>query len=205
MKFFEAAEIAKKNPGSHFSRSESGLFVVHMNDGRVITSPGQLTTPLATTDPSRQITNDSTEIRIESLEISVTSLNRQLEASNTEIRQLRTEVNNLKEAIAKIPASEWSRYEEEQRKLDEQRKTDERERIIGLARSGQLSHDQLTLVADNATNLGISGEDLKFVQDEVFRTRKYSISSVHMSCRQCGGDGGAGGRCPRCGGNGFES
>lgn len=23
-------------------------------------------------------------------------------------------------------------------------------------------------------------------------------------CRQCGGDGGAGGRCPRCGGNGFE-
>lgn len=24
-------------------------------------------------------------------------------------------------------------------------------------------------------------------------------------CRQCGGDGGAGGRCPRCGGNGFES
>ena len=24
------------------------------------------------------------------------------------------------------------------------------------------------------------------------------------SCRQCGGDGGAGGRCPRCGGNGFE-
>jgi hypothetical protein len=24
------------------------------------------------------------------------------------------------------------------------------------------------------------------------------------NCRQCGGDGGAGGRCPRCGGNGFE-
>lgn len=23
-------------------------------------------------------------------------------------------------------------------------------------------------------------------------------------CHQCGGDGGAGGRCPRCGGNGFE-
>ena len=28
--------------------------------------------------------------------------------------------------------------------------------------------------------------------------------STHETCRQCGGDGGAGGRCPRCGGNGFE-
>lgn len=25
-----------------------------------------------------------------------------------------------------------------------------------------------------------------------------------MPCHQCGGDGGAGGRCPSCGGNGFE-
>jgi len=25
-----------------------------------------------------------------------------------------------------------------------------------------------------------------------------------LPCHQCGGDGGAGGRCPRCGGNGFE-
>jgi uncharacterized Zn finger protein len=25
-----------------------------------------------------------------------------------------------------------------------------------------------------------------------------------LSCHQCGGDGGAGGRCPRCFGNGFE-
>lgn len=28
--------------------------------------------------------------------------------------------------------------------------------------------------------------------------------SAWESCHQCGGDGGAGGRCPRCGGNGFE-
>ena len=27
---------------------------------------------------------------------------------------------------------------------------------------------------------------------------------AYVTCRQCGGDGGAGGRCPRCGGNGFE-
>lgn len=204
MNFLEAAEIAKKNPGSHFSRGESGLFVVYMQDGRTITSPEQLTTPLTTTEASRKTTNDNAEFRIESLGIAVKSLNRQLEASNAEIRQLRAEVNNLKEAIARIPASEWSRYEEEQRKLEEQRKADDRERIIGLARNNQLSHDQLVLVAENATNLGISGEDLKFVQSEVFRTKGYSTSSAHMACRQCGGDGGAGGRCPRCGGNGFE-
>ncbi len=29
-------------------------------------------------------------------------------------------------------------------------------------------------------------------------------SSTSIFCRQCGGDGGAGGRCPRCGGNGIE-
>lgn len=28
--------------------------------------------------------------------------------------------------------------------------------------------------------------------------------SAYEICHQCGGDGGAGGRCPRCGGNGFE-
>lgn len=31
-----------------------------------------------------------------------------------------------------------------------------------------------------------------------------STDGKWMPCHQCGGDGGAGGRCPRCGGNGFE-
>ena len=31
-----------------------------------------------------------------------------------------------------------------------------------------------------------------------------STDNKWTPCHQCGGDGGAGGRCPRCGGNGFE-
>lgn len=29
-------------------------------------------------------------------------------------------------------------------------------------------------------------------------------SNLYATCKQCNGDGGAGGRCPRCGGNGME-
>jgi predicted RNase H-like nuclease (RuvC/YqgF family) len=176
MNFLEAAEIAKKNPGSHFSRGESGLFVVYLTDGRVINSPDQLSVPAKTTHTPQEATYADASKRLEDLERTVASLNRQLETSNTEIRQLRREVNNLKQAIAQIPASEWKRYEEEQRKLDEKRRIEERDRIVGLARNRQLSHEQLDLVADNAASLGISGEDLEFIRAEVIRTRPRGIT-----------------------------
>lgn len=168
MNFLEAAEIAKQNPGSRFTRGESGLFVVYLSDGKVITSPDQLLTTTRQTEPNTQ--SDSNK-RLEDLEKLLPSLRRTVEVSNAEIAQLRLEVNSLKAAISKIPSSEWSRFEEQQKRIDEQRKADERARIVSLAKSGQLSHQQLTLVADNATSLGIVGDDLDFIKSEVIRTR----------------------------------
>lgn len=176
MDFLEAAEIAKKNPGSHFTRGESGLFVVYLKDGRIVTSPHHLSASAEQAKAASQDAQPDTSGRLERLESIISSLHRQLEASNLEIRQLRLEVNDLKDSIARIPASEWSRYQEEQRKLDEQRRREERDRIVGLARKGQLSCQQLGLVADNVTSLGITGTDLEFIRAEVIRTRPKPLS-----------------------------
>ena len=46
---------------------------------------------------------------------------------------------------------------------------------------------------------------LQRIADKYDPLPKESLPSTkHSSCRQCGGDGGSGGQCPRCGGNGFE-
>lgn len=52
-----------------------------------------------------------------------------------------------------------------------------------------------------------SGVHISPGSSEYYPTSKLSPKSDDrwMPCRQCGGDGGVGGRCPRCGGNGFES
>ena len=165
MNFLEAAEIAKQNPGAVVSRSESGLFFVRLKDGRIVSSPY----------PPESANGQQTELsKLESLVLSQT---RSIETANAEIRQLRLEVNNLKAAVAKIPSTEWSRFEGEQRKLEEQRRAAEADRLVALARSGQLTFEQLNLVADNASALGISAGDYAFLREEIFRKR----SPVHIS------------------------
>jgi hypothetical protein len=166
--FLEAAEIAKKYPGSALQRGESGLFVVRMSDGRVISSPNQLKTEQ---EPPLEPRHSDTATRLAHVEGLNQVLSRQREIDRQEIDQLRLEVNNLKEAISKIPASEWSRFEEEHKKLERERQAAEAARLVGLARSGQLSYEQLYLVADNAGRLGISAEDLSFVREEISRKR----------------------------------
>ncbi len=50
-------------------------------------------------------------------------------------------------------------------------------------------------------------KQIKLIENNVSTKPAQIIQPSDMqfeNCRQCGGDGGAGGRCPRCGGNGFE-
>lgn len=168
MNFLEAAEIAKRHPGSTLQRGESGLFVVRMNDGRVISSPSQLNTEQGQLPKPRHAVGATRSIQVESL---LQALSRQREIDRQEIDQLRLEVNNLKAAISRIPASEWSRFEEEHKKLERQRQAAEAARLVELARSGQLSYEQLYLVADNAGRLGISAEDIAFIREAISRKR----------------------------------
>lgn len=47
----------------------------------------------------------------------------------------------------------------------------------------------------------------KLIENQITTEQTQIIQPSTMqweNCHQCGGDGGAGGRCPRCGGNGFE-
>ena len=115
MNFLEAAEIAKRYSGSTLQRGESGLFVVRMIDGRVISSPNQLKTAQGQPVESRHADVATRSVEIERL---FQALSQQREIDRQEIDQLRFEVNNLKAAISKIPASEWSRFEEEHKRLE---------------------------------------------------------------------------------------
>jgi hypothetical protein len=162
--FLEAAEIAKENPGSVVSRSESGLFFVRLKDGETVTSPKKTASP-------QEGEHESVAVQIARLESLVATQCRQIDVAHAEIRQLRLEVNNLKAAVGKIPSSEWSRFEEEQRKLDELRRAAEAQRLVGLARSGVLSYEQLILVTDNASSLGIRDDDLAFLHEAVRHKR----------------------------------
>lgn len=175
MNFLEAAEIAKKLPGSTLVRGASGLFVVKLTDGRTISAP----TDLQPSKPAVREGGDggtasrllSFERQLHVVEHELRIYARQREIDRKEIDQLRLEVNDLKESIARIPVSEWKRYQEEHERLQREHEVAEAARLVGLARSGKLSYTQLTLVVDNASRLGIDGDDLTFIRNELDRTR----------------------------------
>lgn len=195
MDFLEAAEIAKRSPGARITRDDTGLFVVYLNDGRVITSPEQQSSaPTSAVVPQRSIREEAQRDR--ELKDTVAALHRQIELGDSEVRELKREidnliafvhrridrteaeirelkheVNNLKDMLSNIPDSEWERFAEEKDRLDLQGNAEERDRIVGLARAGKLSHEQLQRVADNASRLGIPDEDIEFIQAEIIRTR----------------------------------
>ena len=80
-----------------------------------------------------------------------------------------------------------------------------REKIIGAARAGALDAIRLDNILSACTQFGLSADDvteLKALRDSL---RLPITHPAHTEpCRLCGGDGGAGHRCPHCFGNGLE-
>ena len=177
MDFFEAAEISRKYPGSRFTRGPSGLFVVYLRDGRVISSSEQLA------EKKSFHSTDVLDDRMSVAERNAASLKKQFDIAVAEINQLRTEIDGLKAAISKIPSTEWTRFEEAQRAIDENRKKEERLRIVKLAKTHKLSYEQLRLVVDNANTLGLSQEHIDFMRVEMEKKLPKGFQSfvVHAS------------------------
>jgi hypothetical protein len=79
-----------------------------------------------------------------------------------------------------------------------------RQRLIELVKKRKLNEQRLQLILDKADDLRFSPSELALFEAELTRLRSRYGGGIYSSCRQCGGDGGAGGRCPKCGGTGFE-
>jgi uncharacterized protein YifE (UPF0438 family) len=83
--------------------------------------------------------------------------------------------------------------------------TCERRRLVDLALADNLSSRQLEQVLANAKRFDFSPEEVAVLQAGLTKHMLASITGRWLACHQCGGDGGAGGRCPSCSGNGFGS
>jgi len=179
MDFFEASEIAKRHPGSRITRNEAGSFIVYLSNGSLMKSAPQPTPKPPSEHPTLPTTRNTSmgqpEQLIDSLRIDLDAATEDIDDIRATISKLRTEVKGLRDAIAKIPSTQWSKFEEEKKRLDslasEQEKAKEKDRLVNLAKSRTLTHEQLVLVVDNATSFGIEGEDLDFILAEEIRTR----------------------------------
>jgi len=100
----------------------------------------------------------------------------------------------------------WVKYEANRRAF----LLAERHRLVELALNDRLTVLQLEQILNNAERFNFSAEEVNVFNSQLAKLKsaepQYAESQygAWASCRQCGGDGGAGGRCPRCGGNGFE-
>ena len=104
MNFLEAIEIAKSEPGSVLTRSDSGAFIIVLADGRRICSAQQLAPALTQfTKPANTTAHANVSTKVESLDGDAWR----------EIKQLQEEISEIQREISKIPASEWIRLDEQ--------------------------------------------------------------------------------------------
>jgi len=81
------------------------------------------------------------------------------------------------------------------------------ERLISLVRSRDLNFGQIRAVLDNKERYQFTLEELFEIKEAFRNSTQLAVtnnSNRWSICHICGGDGGPGGRCWRCGGNGFE-
>ena len=76
-------------------------------------------------------------------------------------------------------------------------------RILELARADGLTSLQLLQVVDRSSEFGLTDEQISELRYRL-QLRVGTSSNNWSMCHFCQGDGGPGGRCHHCGGNGFE-
>lgn len=167
MDFFEAAAIAKAQPGSTLTRDESGAFVVKLRGGSRITSRADL----ETIEPRSPPANAHAAELLAEVVAEARDLRLLLTLARSDIDRLNRELKALKANVARIPSSEWARFEQEQARIEDESRIVNKEQIMAAARGGRLGFAQLSLVMDNAGGLGLSPEDFAFVASEVKRLR----------------------------------
>ena len=77
-------------------------------------------------------------------------------------------------------------------------------KIIELARADKLTSLQLSQVVDRSSEFGFTKDQLSELQRQI-QKRISGASRTRSTCTYCQGDGGPGGRCHHCSGNGFAS
>lgn len=129
MEYFEAANIAKQNPGSVVTRDDSGSFIVCLAHGAVI-GPSQYASDVLQAslrhrekqlDDLSRICDDyaSREIQLKheiaALTETITTYRGFISQAKLEINQLSLEVESLQSKLAKVSTVEWERIKESDR------------------------------------------------------------------------------------------
>lgn len=127
MEYFEAANIARQNPGSVITRDDSGIFIVRLANGAVVIGSSQYASGVTQgsvpqrekqLDELSRICDDyaSREIQLEHeiavLTETITTLRGSISQAKLEVNQLSREVKSLQSKLAKVSTAEWERIKE---------------------------------------------------------------------------------------------
>jgi len=202
-KFDEAVEVAKKTKGSAITRDNDGFYIVRSAEKSKLEIDTVKNEPTLN-DIHKVITDTDSEIellnkRIVEYTVECIRLRSELKKRNEKITELNSVIVNLKKVISDIPANI-------RQSLDFSRN----EKLVQEWKSGRKNYskgavDDQTGIDNRLKALAYRGSQYKpgeHIDKSVLAGS--SKAGYGAACRQCKGDGGATGSCPRCGGNGIE-
>ncbi|QKK01301.1 MAG: hypothetical protein HND55_00760 [Pseudomonadota bacterium] len=163
MNFKEAKELSLANPGSVITRGESGGFIVRLPDGTIAEDQTDEIPKHAITNLYKQL--ESANQQKSDLEDKLEGEIQTRHQLQAQLESLKTRCDELEGRLAEVPDHVWEEIEHQKAKM-------QHDRLIELAKAGELSSRQLQQLLDRAAQFEFTDEERSMLSDRLQEARE---------------------------------